>query len=109
MYVNPKSYCHSFKDWEGQPVNVIEQMDVEEYLNMFLDKLENSIKGTDRAGTINYHFGGQLANEMIGKTCPHRFTRLEPMLSVGVTVKNKKSVKEGMEAFIQGDMLEADN
>jgi ubiquitin carboxyl-terminal hydrolase 9/24 len=84
-------------------------MDVEEYLNMFLDKLENSIKGTDRAGTINYHFGGQLANEMIGKTCPHRFTRLEPMLSVGVTVKNKKSVKEGMEAFIQGDMLEADN
>jgi ubiquitin carboxyl-terminal hydrolase 9/24 len=24
MYVNPKSYCHSFKDWEGQPVNVMD-------------------------------------------------------------------------------------
>jgi ubiquitin C-terminal hydrolase len=31
------------------------------------------------------------------------------MLSIGVTVKNKKSVHEGMQAFIQGDMLEADN
>jgi hypothetical protein len=24
MYVSPKAYCHSFKDWEGQPVNVLE-------------------------------------------------------------------------------------
>ena len=32
MYVNPKSYCHAFKNWEGEPVNVFEQMDVEEFL-----------------------------------------------------------------------------
>jgi hypothetical protein len=41
-------------------------MDVEEYLGMFLDKLENSIKGTPQEKTIHYHFGGELANEMIG-------------------------------------------
>jgi uncharacterized UBP type Zn finger protein len=46
MYVNPKAYCHSFKDWEGEPINIIEQMDVEEYLNMFMDRLETAIKGT---------------------------------------------------------------
>jgi ubiquitin carboxyl-terminal hydrolase 9/24 len=46
MYVNPKSYCHAFKDWDGNPTNVLEQMDVEEYLNMFLDRLETAIKGT---------------------------------------------------------------
>lgn len=40
MYINPKNYCHSFKDWDGNPTNVMEQMDVEEYLNMFMDKLE---------------------------------------------------------------------
>jgi len=107
--VSPKAYCHSFKDWEGQPVNVIEQMDVEEYLNMFLDRLESAIKGTPQEKTINYHFGGELANEIVGKTCPHKYERKEPMLSIGVTVKNKKSVHEGMQAFILGDMLEADN
>ena len=52
MYVNPKAYCHAFKDWEGQPVNVIEQMDVEEYLAMFLDRLETAIKGTPQEKTI---------------------------------------------------------
>lgn len=24
MYVNPKSYCHAFKDWEGNRINVVE-------------------------------------------------------------------------------------
>ena len=75
MYVNPKAYCHSFKDWEGQPVNVIEQMDAEEYLNMFLDKLESAIKGTPQAKTPQWHFGGKFANEVICKTCPHTYER----------------------------------
>lgn len=46
QYVNPKSFCHSFKDWEGQPTNVLEQMDVVEFFSMFMDRLEESIKGT---------------------------------------------------------------
>ena len=24
QYVNPKGFCHAFKDWEGQPTNVME-------------------------------------------------------------------------------------
>ena len=71
MYCNPKGFCHAFKDWEGNPTNVIEQMDVDEYLNMLFDRLENAIKGTPQAKTIQYHFGGELANEIICKTCPH--------------------------------------
>jgi ubiquitin carboxyl-terminal hydrolase 9/24 len=46
MYVNPKSYCHAFKDWDGNPTNLFEQMDVEEYFSMFMDRLESAIKGT---------------------------------------------------------------
>jgi ubiquitin carboxyl-terminal hydrolase 9/24 len=47
QYVNPKGFCHAFKDWEGQATNVLEQMDVEEFLNMFMDRLETAIKTTD--------------------------------------------------------------
>jgi ubiquitin carboxyl-terminal hydrolase 9/24 len=106
MYVNPKAYCHSFKDWEGQPVNIIEQMDVEEYLNMFMDRLENAIKGTPQEKTIQYHFGGSFANEIICKTCPHSYLRTESFLNVGIPVMNKKTLYEGLDAFVKGDMLE---
>jgi ubiquitin carboxyl-terminal hydrolase 9/24 len=84
-------------------------MDVEEYLAMFLDRLETAIKGTQQAKTIQYHFGGTYANEIICKTCPHTFERMEDFLSLGVPVKNKKTIHEGLEALIAGDMLTEDN
>jgi ubiquitin carboxyl-terminal hydrolase 9/24 len=109
QYVNPKAFCHSYKDYDGQPVNVIEQKDVEEYMNQLFDKLETAIKGTPQAKTIQYHFGGTLANEIICKTCPHQYERIEPFLSIGVSVKNRKSIIEGLETFVSGDILDADN
>ena len=52
QYVNPKGFCRSFKDWEGNPTNVLEQMDVEEFFNMFMDRLETSIKSTPYENTV---------------------------------------------------------
>ena len=109
MYVNPKKYCHAFKDWEGQPVNVYEQMDVEEYYNMFMDRLEGAIKGTPQEKTIQYHFGGKFANDIICKENGCLYSRAEPFLSLGVPVKNKKTLQEGLDSFIAGDLLEQDN
>lgn len=76
---------------------------------MFLDRLETAIKGTPQAKTIQYHFGGELANEIICKTCPHRYDRGETFLYIGVPVKNKKSIMEGLDAFVQGDVLDEGN
>ena len=39
-------FCHSFKDYEGNPMNTAIQMDVDEYFNMLFDKLENLLKGS---------------------------------------------------------------
>lgn len=100
QYMNPKAWCHSFKDWDGNPTNVVEQMDVEEYMNQLFDKLENSIKGTPYEKTFQYHFGGVTANEILCKGCPHSYERTEPFLNIGVTVKNKKSIHEGLEAYV---------
>lgn len=62
----------------------MEQMDVEEYLNMFMDRLETAIKGTPQEKTLNYHFGGVLANEIICKTCPHQYERTENFFSMPI-------------------------
>lgn len=84
-------------------------MDVEEYLNMFMDRLENAIKGTVQEKTIAYHFGGTFANEIICKSCPHSYVRSEPFINVGVPVINKKNLYEGLNAFVKGDMMEESN
>lgn len=74
-----------------------------------MDRLETAIKSTPQQHTITYHFGGKFADEKICKGCPHKYESTEPFLSFSIPVKNKKSIIEGLNAFVQGDMLEGDN
>ena len=76
---------------------------------MFMDRLEGAIKGSAVEKTVTEHFGGKYTHEMICKGCPHKYEREEPYLSIGVQCLNKKSLQEGLETFIQGDMLEGEN
>jgi hypothetical protein len=41
---NPKGLCHAYKDMNGKPVNVTEQMDADEFLSHFLDKIEKHLE-----------------------------------------------------------------
>ena len=47
-------------------------MDVDEFLKMLLDKLENQMKKTKTEKIIERSFGGKLINEIIPKGCEHR-------------------------------------
>jgi len=111
QYINPKGFCHAFKDFDGNPTNVFEQMDSEEFFNIFMDRLENLTKGTKEHHFIKDTFGGVLSNELIadneGK--PLYREREEPFLTIGLQVKNKKSMEQSLKAFIEGEMLEGEN
>lgn len=108
--VNPKGLCKSFKDWEGRPVNILEQMDVDEFINTFMDRLETQFKGTERQDIIKDLFSGLLATEIIGKnSCTHRSEVNEAFITLPVQVKNKKSLYESLEAFKEGETLEGSN
>lgn len=109
QYYNPQGFTNAFKDWDGNPTNVLIQMDVDEFFNMFMDKLEGLIKGTPQEKMIQEHFGGTYANELICKGCPHYSERTEPYLAVNLQVKNKKSIKDSLNALIEGEMLDGDN
>lgn len=59
---NPKMLCNSIKDYDGNPTNVYEQMDIDEFFNSLMDKLETATKQTRHADAIKNNFGGVLAN-----------------------------------------------
>lgn len=46
QYYNPKKFLKAFKDFDGSPIDVYVQKDVDEFFNMFMDRLEALIKGT---------------------------------------------------------------
>lgn len=109
QFYNPRYFCYSFKDWEGNPTNVYEQRDVDEFFSMFMDRYENLTKGTLHETYIKETFGGQLSNEFICKDCPHYSEREEPFLAVSLQVKNKKTLEESLSSFVEGEILEGQN
>jgi len=56
QYFNPKKFCKAFKDFDGQPIDPLVQKDVDEFFNMFMDRIEGLIKGTPQEKTMNNLF-----------------------------------------------------
>lgn len=61
-YYNPRDFCHAFKDYEGNPTNVTEQMDIDEFSNLLMDRLEYQLKSTSEPTLIKDMFGGVYSN-----------------------------------------------
>lgn len=76
---------------------------------MLIDRIENMIKGTKEELVMKNLMYGVFANELICKGCPHTSEREEPFMAVQIQVKDKNSIQEGLDAFVQGEMLEGDN
>ena len=110
QYMNPKRFCFSFKDpVDGKPIDPQVQKDVDEFFIMLLDKFENLMKGEKEEKTVKNLLQGAYANEFICKDCPHYSEKEEPFLAIMLQVKNKHSIKESLDSFVEGEMLEGDN
>lgn len=59
MYADMTGFCHAFKDWDGNPTNVLIQMDVDEFFNMLIDRLEEKLKPTKYKNLIKRQFEGK--------------------------------------------------
>lgn len=70
-YYIPKEFCNAFKDYEGNPTNVAEQMDIDEFSQVLFDRLELQMKDTTQPTLIKDMFGGVFSNEIVCKDCPH--------------------------------------
>ncbi|CAD8075134.1 unnamed protein product [Paramecium sonneborni] len=109
QYHNPKKFCHAFKDLDGNPTNIFEQMDVDEFCNLLMDRIELNIKSTSDEDLVKRFFGGVMSNEIIGKTCPHYSEREEPFFAISLPVANKKNLEECLQTLVHGDLLEGEN
>jgi ubiquitin carboxyl-terminal hydrolase 9/24 len=76
---------------------------------MLMDRVENLTMGKREEKVIKNLFQGVFANEFICKDCPHYSEREEPFLAISLQVKNKHSIKESLDSFVEGEMLEGDN
>ena len=77
-HVDPFDFCFSFKQWNGQPTNVGEQRDAQEFLNEFFDKLETKLKDTSQKYLLADIFQGSIVTQKVCGNCKHVTRQVEP-------------------------------
>ena len=108
-YHNPEHFFKTIKDIDGTDLNPLEQRDADEFLARFFDVIEPQIKSTSQEKQINNIFFGSFAYQMICIDCPHRSERIEDFTTISLQVKNKTSLEEGLDSFIESEIMQGDN
>ncbi|KAF9175067.1 hypothetical protein BGX20_008408 [Mortierella sp. AD010] len=105
---NAHGFCYAYKDWDGNPMNVAVQMDVDEFFNILFDRLENSVKSTPQEELFKKQYGGKLVQQIKSKDCEHISEREDSFFSIQCEVKNKKTLEESLQLYVQGEILDGE-
>lgn len=106
---DPTGFCTAYKDFDGEPVDVLIQMDANEFLNLLFDKMDATIRNDDQSRLLKNTFGGAFCNQIICDECGHVSENREPFYTMSVGVKGKHSLTEALDAFVQGEKLTGGN
>ena len=98
-FYNPKSFVHSFKDYDGNPTNINIQCDAQEFLTRFMDKLDDCIKNSSERFLCNNIFGGTTLQQIIctNPDCNNISERRESIIYLSLDIKNNNTIRDCLE------------
>ena len=111
QYYTPLPFVKTFRDQEGQVLNVLVQQDADEFFNLLCDRLENVMKHTKHQKLLRNLLGGTLANILVSSEADAAYTseHEEQFMRMSLEIKGKKTLAEALDLFIVEDLLEGEN
>jgi ubiquitin C-terminal hydrolase len=105
----PQRFFDSLTDSNGAKFNPLEQRDADEFLQRYLDLLEQGMSGTEEGRHTKNLFEGKFWNQLIWVDCPHRSERDESFVTLSLQVKNKRNIDESLSNLVEIEMLQGEN
>ena len=105
-FVEPGLVASSIKTYDDAPIDVHNQMDVDEFYNLLFDRWEAQLVGADERKTLRSFYGGQLVQQVKSKECEHVSERLEPFSAIQCDIKGKSTLQDSLQAYVGGEIME---
>ena len=106
---NPKDFCSSFKDLDGQPINILLQQDSQEFFNNFCDKIESFLNKTKYEYIIDNIFTGKMCSSVICEKCNTVSNKFEDFYNLSLEVKNINNLYDSLKKFTEPEKIEEFN
>ncbi|KAL1842744.1 hypothetical protein VTJ49DRAFT_4382 [Mycothermus thermophilus] len=108
-FINPEECVANIKTYEDTQIDVVNQMDVDEFFNLLFDRWEGQFSTAEEKNRFRVFFGGQLVQQVRSQECEHVSERLEPFSAIQCDIKGKSSLQESLQAYVDGEIMEGDN
>jgi ubiquitin carboxyl-terminal hydrolase 9/24 len=93
----------------SEPINPREHMDALEFFASLGDQLDAHLKKASLPPVFERTFGGTMASQKIGLSCPHRYNRFDDFSSIPAVVRNNKNLLDALEESVKGERLSGAN
>lgn len=108
-FVDPQSCVSSIMTYEETPIDIHNQMDVDEFYNLLFDRWEAQLPTERDKKTLKSIYGGQLVQQVKSKECEHVSERMEPFSAIQCDIKGKAGLEASLQAYVDGEIMEGDN
>lgn len=99
-------FCEAFPDYDGQPISLVEQKDINEFAGMLFDKLEcNPLCSALLSRTVR----GAMVFKTRSTETPYRSDREEPFYIITAEVKDKATLEDSLELYVADELFSGDN
>ncbi|KXJ97572.1 hypothetical protein Micbo1qcDRAFT_230193 [Microdochium bolleyi] len=108
-FVDPQSCIAQISTYEEAPVDVHNQMDVDEFYNLLFDRWESQLSSEVEKRRLKSIFGGELVQQVKSKECDHISERFEDFGAIQCDIKGKATLEESLQAYVDGEIMQGDN
>ncbi|KAI0097657.1 hypothetical protein GGR51DRAFT_465287 [Nemania sp. FL0031] len=108
-FIDPQACVEQITTYEELPVDIHNQMDVDEFFNLLFDRWEAQFTVDSDKKALRSVYGGQLVQQVKSKECQHISERIEPFSAIQCDIKGKVTLEESLQAYVDGEIMEGDN
>lgn len=108
-FIDPQSCVEQITTYDELPVDIHNQMDVDEFFNLLFDRWEAQFTADSDKKALRSVYGGHLVQQVKSKECEHISERIEPFSAIQCDIKGKMSLEESLQAYVDGEIMEGDN
>ena len=106
---NPYGFTYAFKDIDGNPTKLYEQKDAQEFLAIFLDRLEQASKKSKYKNLVNNVFGIKNCSLITCLSCGKVSYTFDPSVFLSLEVKNMKTLNDSLDKYINEEYIDGYN
>ena len=106
---NPTSVTQAIMTYDGPPINVTVQMDVDEFYNLLFDRLESQMFRREDKQKFSSFFSGEVVQQIKSRDCKHISERTEKISAIQCEIQGKQNLLESLRAYTEGEVMEGDN